>query len=62
MQHHNASYLTDINTEQNQTSWQSVTMNENVHMTLVNLTVNMSQYLLQCLQHCNFANYFREGF
>jgi len=39
--HHNASYLTDINTEQNQTSWQSVTMNENVHMTLVNLTVNM---------------------
>lgn len=39
--HHNASYLTDINTEQNQTSWQSVTMDENVHMTLVNLTVNM---------------------
>jgi len=38
---HNATYLTDIHTDQNQTSWQSVTMDENVHMTLVNLTVNM---------------------
>ena len=40
---HNTSYLTDIHTDQNQTSWQSVTMNENVHMTLVNLTVNLSK-------------------
>eukprot|EP00092_Neocalanus_flemingeri_P012243 GFUD01013199.1.p1 GENE.GFUD01013199.1~~GFUD01013199.1.p1 ORF type:complete len:1692 (+),score=371.26 GFUD01013199.1:452-5527(+) len=38
---HNASYLTDIHTDQNQTSWQSVTMDENVHMNLVNLTINM---------------------
>ena len=42
-QMHNATYLTDIHTEKNQTSWQSVTMNENVHMTLVNLTVNLSE-------------------
>ena len=40
---HNSSYLTDIHTDQNQTSWQSVTMNENVHKTLVNLTVNLSK-------------------
>ena len=43
---HNSSYLTDIHTDQNQTSWQSVTMNENVHKTLVNLTVNLSKYFL----------------
>ena len=53
-QHHNASYLTDINTEQNQTSWQSVTMDENVHMTLVNLTVNMSKDLYVYLSLLNF--------
>ena len=47
---HNTSYLTDIHTDQNQTSWQSVTMNENVHMTLVNLTVNLSK--------CNHDNLF----
>ena len=40
--HHNTSYLTDIDTQRDQTSWQSVTMVENVHLTLVNLTVNLS--------------------
>jgi|ERR1711971_229082 len=29
--HHNATYLTDIHTDLNQTSWLSVTMNERVH-------------------------------
>ena len=42
--HHNPEYLTDIQTdEQEQTSWQSVTMDQNVHMGLVNLTVNLSE-------------------
>merc|ERR1719422_643915 len=41
---HNSSYLTDIQTsDRQQTSWQSVTMNENVHLTLVNLTVNLNK-------------------
>ena len=46
LQAHNTSYLTDIHTDQSQTSWQSVTMNENVHMTLVNLTVNLSMSMI----------------
>ena len=42
-QHHNATYLTDIEPDQrNQTSWLSVTMNERVHEGPVNLTVNLS--------------------
>ena len=40
---HNSTYLTDIHTDQNQTAWQSVTMNEGVHLNLVNLTVNLSK-------------------
>ena len=40
--HHNATYLTDIHTDLNQTSWLSVTMNEGVHEGPVNLTVNLS--------------------
>jgi len=38
---HNPDYLTDIHLEERQTSWQSVTMNEQVQYTRVNLTVNL---------------------
>jgi len=40
-QSHGPEALTDVNTDTLQTSWQSVTMNENVHLNLVNLTVNL---------------------
>ena len=59
-QMHNATYLTDIHTEKNQTSWQSVTMNENVHMTLVNLTVNLSE-CWKTLMLKIMINYSRQG-
>jgi len=40
---HNATSLTDIHTDLNQTWWQSVTMREGVHTTEVNLTVHLNK-------------------
>jgi len=40
---HNAEYLTDIHSDNNQTWWQSVTMADNVHMNEVNLTINLKK-------------------
>ena len=54
--HHNATYLTDIHTDQDQTSWLSVTMNEGVHRGPVNLTVNLSMLFIIINQTLNSAH------